>query len=244
MSVRPEKTYSPSVALDSRGGRWSWRATRAPAGGRACRSRASSSPASTRSSVDLPAPLRPESVIRSRGSSLKETSSNSSLPPTWTSREVAVAIAMRSARCTRIRGFAGDAGAAATPRGAGEGAGDAALDASAPTARRWPSWRRGRLALPAGLEVEWLGVSGYRLSYEGQDALRRPLPLAGPASASLLLRRPTLPDPAALDRFVTAPGRGRRRARRPHPLRPRGRRAGDRPPLRLQGLRLGLAGRR
>ena len=63
------------------------RATRLPESG-------ASSPASTRSSVDLPAPLRPESVIRSRGSSLKETSSNSSLPPTWTSREVAVAIAI------------------------------------------------------------------------------------------------------------------------------------------------------
>ena len=62
------------------------------------------------------------------------------------------------------------------------------------------------LALPAGLEIEWLGVSGYRLTYEGQTLFIDPylsrVPLRG-----LLLRRPTLPDPAALERFV------RRRAR-------------------------------
>ena len=39
----------------------------------------------------------------------------------------------------------------------------------------------------------------------GQDALHRPLPLAGPLPRPAA-RRPTLPDPAALDRFVHAPG--------------------------------------
>ena len=61
------------------------------------------------------------------------------------------------------------------------------------------------LELPAGLEVEWLGVSGYRMSYEGQTLFIDPYVSRVPFG-DLLLRRPTLPDPAALDRFVQAPG--------------------------------------
>jgi L-ascorbate metabolism protein UlaG (beta-lactamase superfamily) len=62
-----------------------------------------------------------------------------------------------------------------------------------------------RLELPAGLEIEWLGVSGYRLTCEGTTLFVDPYLSRVPLS-SLLLRRPTLPDPAALDRFVHAPG--------------------------------------
>jgi L-ascorbate metabolism protein UlaG (beta-lactamase superfamily) len=62
------------------------------------------------------------------------------------------------------------------------------------------------LALTPGLEVEWLGVSGYRLTYEGHTLFVDPyfsrLPLR-----DLLLRRRALPDGAALDRFVHAPGK-------------------------------------
>jgi L-ascorbate metabolism protein UlaG (beta-lactamase superfamily) len=62
------------------------------------------------------------------------------------------------------------------------------------------------LALPPGLEVEWLGVSGYRLTYEGHTLFVDPyfsrLPLR-----DLLLRRRALPDGATLDRFVHAPGK-------------------------------------
>jgi L-ascorbate metabolism protein UlaG (beta-lactamase superfamily) len=61
------------------------------------------------------------------------------------------------------------------------------------------------LELPAGLEVEWLGVSGYRLSTEGKTLFVDPY-LSRVPFADLLRRRPTLPDPAALDRFVHAPG--------------------------------------
>jgi L-ascorbate metabolism protein UlaG (beta-lactamase superfamily) len=61
------------------------------------------------------------------------------------------------------------------------------------------------LELPAGLEVEWLGVSGYRISFEGQTIFIDPYLSRVPFS-DLLRRRPTLPDPAALDRFVHAPG--------------------------------------
>lgn len=62
------------------------------------------------------------------------------------------------------------------------------------------------LALPAGVEIEWLGVSGYRISGEGHTIFVDPYLSRAPLR-SLLLRRPTLPDPSALDRFVKAPGK-------------------------------------
>jgi L-ascorbate metabolism protein UlaG (beta-lactamase superfamily) len=61
------------------------------------------------------------------------------------------------------------------------------------------------LELPVGLELEWLGVSGYRISFEGQTLFIDPY-LSRVPFFDLLRRRPTLPDPAALDRFVHAPG--------------------------------------
>ncbi len=61
------------------------------------------------------------------------------------------------------------------------------------------------LQLPPGLELEWLGVSGYRISFEEQTLFVDPY-LSRVPFIDLLRRRPTLPDPAALDRFVQAPG--------------------------------------
>ncbi|HUC08349.1 MAG TPA: MBL fold metallo-hydrolase, partial [Solirubrobacterales bacterium] len=61
------------------------------------------------------------------------------------------------------------------------------------------------LQLPDGLEVEWLGVSGYRISAEGKTLFVDPYLSRVPFS-ELLRRRAALPDPAALDRFVHAPG--------------------------------------
>ncbi|HVY78438.1 MAG TPA: MBL fold metallo-hydrolase [Solirubrobacterales bacterium] len=61
------------------------------------------------------------------------------------------------------------------------------------------------LRLPEGLEIEWLGVSGYRLSAEGKTLFVDPYLSRVPFS-ELLRRRAALPDPAALDRFVHAPG--------------------------------------
>lgn len=61
------------------------------------------------------------------------------------------------------------------------------------------------LQLPTGLEVEWLGVSGYRLSAEGKTLFVDPYLSRVPFS-QLLRRRAALPDPQALDRFVHAPG--------------------------------------
>ena len=60
-------------------------------------------------------------------------------------------------------------------------------------------------ALPAGLELEWLGVSGYRLSYEGQTLFIDPY-LSRVPFRDLFLRRPALPEAAPLGRFVHAPG--------------------------------------
>jgi len=61
------------------------------------------------------------------------------------------------------------------------------------------------LELPAGLEVEWLGVSGYRISFEGQTIFIDPYVSRVPFG-DLLRRRAALPDPAALEHFVHAPG--------------------------------------
>jgi L-ascorbate metabolism protein UlaG (beta-lactamase superfamily) len=59
--------------------------------------------------------------------------------------------------------------------------------------------------LPAGLELEWLGVSGYRLSYEGQTLFIDPY-LSRVPFRHLVRRRPAMPDARALERFVHAPG--------------------------------------
>jgi L-ascorbate metabolism protein UlaG (beta-lactamase superfamily) len=61
------------------------------------------------------------------------------------------------------------------------------------------------LALPPGLELEWLGVAGYRLTYEGHTLLIDPYVSRAPLS-SLLRHRPALPDPAMLERFLQVPG--------------------------------------
>jgi L-ascorbate metabolism protein UlaG (beta-lactamase superfamily) len=61
------------------------------------------------------------------------------------------------------------------------------------------------LELPEGLEVEWLGVSGYRLSYEGQTLFIDPY-LSRVPLRDLVLRRNALPDPTALNRFGGAGG--------------------------------------
>jgi L-ascorbate metabolism protein UlaG (beta-lactamase superfamily) len=61
------------------------------------------------------------------------------------------------------------------------------------------------LGLPEGLEVEWLGVSGYRLSHQGQTLFIDPY-LSRVPLRDLVLRRRALPDPAALERFGGASG--------------------------------------
>jgi L-ascorbate metabolism protein UlaG (beta-lactamase superfamily) len=59
------------------------------------------------------------------------------------------------------------------------------------------------LHLPPGLEIEWLGVSGYRLTYEGRSLYLDPFVSRVPLSY-LLRRTPALPDPAMIDRYIPA----------------------------------------
>jgi L-ascorbate metabolism protein UlaG (beta-lactamase superfamily) len=60
-------------------------------------------------------------------------------------------------------------------------------------------------ALPEGLDVEWLGVSGYRIAFEGRTLFVDPY-LSRVPLRDLVFRRRALPDPAALDRFGGADG--------------------------------------
>jgi L-ascorbate metabolism protein UlaG (beta-lactamase superfamily) len=63
----------------------------------------------------------------------------------------------------------------------------------------------GDLEVARGLELEWLGVSGYRFTYEGHTLFIDPY-LSRVPLRSLLLRHPAMPDPATLDRFLDPPG--------------------------------------
>jgi L-ascorbate metabolism protein UlaG (beta-lactamase superfamily) len=62
------------------------------------------------------------------------------------------------------------------------------------------------LRLPTGLELEWLGVSGYRMTYAGHTLLIDPYFSRVPLR-SLLRREPARPDGQVLDRFLQTPGR-------------------------------------
>ena len=64
---------------------------------------------------------------------------------------------------------------------------------------------RASLDLPAALEVEWLGVSGYRLTYQGVTLFIDPYVSRVPLRA-LILRRRALPDEASIARYLDAPG--------------------------------------
>jgi L-ascorbate metabolism protein UlaG (beta-lactamase superfamily) len=63
------------------------------------------------------------------------------------------------------------------------------------------------LALPPGLELEWLGVSGYRIAYDGVSLFIDPYVSRVPLR-SLLLRRTALPEAASLDRWIGGAGNG------------------------------------
>lgn len=61
------------------------------------------------------------------------------------------------------------------------------------------------LDLPAGLALEWLGVSGYRMTYEGQTIFIDPYVSRAPLK-SLLLRRTALHDDALIERHIKPHG--------------------------------------
>lgn len=61
------------------------------------------------------------------------------------------------------------------------------------------------VGLPDGLDVEWLGVSGYCITCEGVSIFIDPYVSRVPLR-TLLLRRRALPNAAMLDRYARAPG--------------------------------------
>ncbi|HSZ69471.1 MAG TPA: MBL fold metallo-hydrolase [Solirubrobacteraceae bacterium] len=62
-----------------------------------------------------------------------------------------------------------------------------------------------QLALARGLELEWLGVAGYRLSYERQTIYIDPYLSRVPLS-SVIRRTPALADPALHECYLRPPG--------------------------------------
>jgi L-ascorbate metabolism protein UlaG (beta-lactamase superfamily) len=57
------------------------------------------------------------------------------------------------------------------------------------------------LELPRGLELEWLGVSGYRMTFEGQTLFIDPYVSRVPLAA-VLRRRSARPEPALVERYI------------------------------------------
>jgi L-ascorbate metabolism protein UlaG (beta-lactamase superfamily) len=66
-------------------------------------------------------------------------------------------------------------------------------------------FERSPLRLPNGLGIEWLGVSGYRLTYEGVSLLIDPY-LSRVPLRTLLLRRRALPDEELIGRYLGPAG--------------------------------------
>jgi len=64
---------------------------------------------------------------------------------------------------------------------------------------------RATLDLPEGLELEWLGVAGYRLTYEGQTVYLDPY-LSRVSFGALVRGRTALADPAMHDRYLRPAG--------------------------------------
>jgi L-ascorbate metabolism protein UlaG (beta-lactamase superfamily) len=60
--------------------------------------------------------------------------------------------------------------------------------------------------LPRGLDLEWLGVAGYRLSYEGQTIYIDPY-LSRVLLSSVIRRAPTHADPTLHERYLRPAGR-------------------------------------
>lgn len=61
------------------------------------------------------------------------------------------------------------------------------------------------LNLPQGLELEWLGVSGYRMTYEGQTIFIDPY-VSRISLKSFLLRRDAMPDATMIERYINPHG--------------------------------------
>jgi L-ascorbate metabolism protein UlaG (beta-lactamase superfamily) len=65
------------------------------------------------------------------------------------------------------------------------------------------NWSRASCDLPAGLELQWLGTAGFRLSYEGYHLLIDPY-LTRLSLRQVFRRRRVCPSPEAIERYVPA----------------------------------------
>lgn len=61
------------------------------------------------------------------------------------------------------------------------------------------------LGLPSGLDLEWLGVSGYRMTYDGSTIFIDPY-VSRVKLRSVLLRRAAMPDAGQIDRYIVPHG--------------------------------------
>ena len=207
MSARPEKTYSPSVTSRSRGGRWSWRATRAPfwsdeaAGVR--RQLAGEHPQQGRLAGAVAAGERhPLARLELEGDVGEQQLAADVDVEGCRGRDRHRPANLDHRHRRNLDGMAGPL------RHLGELAKARATQALL-RARRRPGAGRARGAA-AGAAGGARGRMARRLRLPAQlrGARRSSSTPTSRAcrSADLLLRRPTLPDPAALDRFVNAPG--------------------------------------
>lgn len=64
----------------------------------------------------------------------------------------------------------------------------------------------GGLDLPAGLELEWLGVAGYRITFEGQTLYIDPY-VSRVTLGEMVRRKPVLGDPRMIDRWLEPRGK-------------------------------------
>jgi L-ascorbate metabolism protein UlaG (beta-lactamase superfamily) len=65
---------------------------------------------------------------------------------------------------------------------------------------------RAPINLPPGLELQWLGVSGYRMTYERQTLFIDPY-VSRVSVGTLVRRRRALPDESLIDRYIGHPER-------------------------------------
>lgn len=63
------------------------------------------------------------------------------------------------------------------------------------------NWSQTDLGLPPGLELQWLGTSGFRLAYEGHQILIDPY-VTRISMGHLLRRRTVIPSPALVDQHI------------------------------------------
>ncbi|MCA9672152.1 MAG: MBL fold metallo-hydrolase [Myxococcales bacterium] len=63
------------------------------------------------------------------------------------------------------------------------------------------NWRHFDVELPPGLEIQWLGTAGFRLSYQGTDIVTDPY-ISRASFTDVARRRALLPLPERVERFI------------------------------------------